>query len=129
MSQGLRLKDQPASERPRERLAEHGPAALGSAELIAILVRTGLRGTNAVEIGAQLIKKYGNSLQALALASVDDLRQVKGIGRDKAVTLIAAFELAQRMAKELCNESEPLDHPEAVVRLLRARNLLKKVET
>ncbi|MGA3284704.1 MAG: DNA repair protein RadC [Verrucomicrobiota bacterium] len=129
MSQGLRLKDQPVSERPRERLAEHGPAALGAAELIAILVRTGLRGTNAVEIGAQLIKKYGNSLQALALASVDDLRQVKGIGRDKAVTLIAAFELAQRMAKELCNESEPLDHPEAVVRLLRARNLLKNVET
>ncbi len=129
MFQSLRLKDQPASERPRERLAEHGPAALGSAELIAILVRTGLRGTNAVEIGAQLIKKYGNSLQALALASVDDLRQVKGIGRDKAVTLLAAFELAQRMAKELCNESEPLDHPEAVVRLLRARNLLKDVET
>jgi len=129
MSQSLRLKDQPAGERPRERLVEHGPAALGSAELIAILVRTGLHGTNAVEIGAQLIKKYGNSLQALALASVDDLRQVKGIGRDKAVTLIAAFELAQRMARELCNESEPLDHPEAVVRLLRARNLLKDVET
>jgi DNA repair protein RadC len=129
MSLSLRLKDQPVSERPRERLAEHGPAALSSAELIAILVRTGLRGTNAVEIGAQLIKKYGNSLQALALASVDDLRQVKGIGRDKAVTLIAGFELAQRMAKELCNESEPLDHPEAVVRLLRARNLLRNVET
>ena len=129
MFQSLRLKDQPASERPRERLAEHGPAALGSAELIAILVRTGLHGTNAVEIGAQLIKKYGDSLQALARASVDDLRQVKGIGRDKAVTLLAAFELAQRMAKELCNESEPLDHPEAVVRLLRARNLLKDVET
>ncbi|MGD0743683.1 MAG: DNA repair protein RadC [Verrucomicrobiota bacterium] len=129
MSLSLRLKDQPVSERPRERLAEHGPTALSAAELIAILVRTGLHGTNAVEIGAQLIKKHGNSLQALALASVDDLRQVKGIGRDKAVTLMAAFELAQRMAKELCNESEPLDHPEAVVRLLRARNLLRNVET
>jgi DNA repair protein RadC len=128
MSSGFRIKDQPVSDRPREKLAEKGPGALNSAELIAILVRAGLRGTNAVEIGKRLIYKYGNSLQALAKASVDDLRQEKGIGRDKAVTLIAAFELAQRMAKELCSESEPLDHPEAVVRWLRAKNLLRNVE-
>jgi len=128
MSSGFRIKDQPVGDRPREKLAEKGPGALSSAELIAILVRTGLRGTNAVEIGKQLIFKYGNSLQALAKASVDDLRQEKGIGRDKAVTLIAAFELAQRMAKEMCSESEPLDHPEAVVRLLRAKNLLRNTE-
>ena len=125
----MRLKDQPANDRPREKLARKGPGALESAELIAILVRTGLRGTNAVAIGQQLINKYGDSLQALARASVDDLRQVKGIGRDKAVTLIAAFELAQRMANELCIESEPLDRPESVVRWLRTRNLLKNVET
>ena len=128
MSSGFRIKDQPVSDRPREKLAEKGPGALSSAELIAILVRAGLHGTNAVEIGKQLIKKYGDSLQALARASVDDLRQVKGIGRDKAVTLIAAFALAERMAKEMCSESEPLDHPEAVVRLLRAKNLLRNTE-
>ena len=50
------------------------------------------------------MKKYG-TLQALARASVDDLRQVKGIGRDKAVTLMAAFALAREMAEELCDES------------------------
>jgi DNA repair protein RadC len=124
----MRIKDQPVSERPRERLAEKGADALSHAELIAILLRTGLKGTNAVEIGKQLIQKFG-TLQALARASVDDLRSVKGIGRDKAVTLVAAFKLAELMAKELCNESEPLDHPDAVVRLLRAKNLLKNVET
>jgi DNA repair protein RadC len=129
MSESMRIKDQPVSERPRERLAEKGADALSHAELIAILVRTGLRGTNAVEIGQQLIKKYDDSLRALAMASVDDLRQVKGIGRDKAVTLIAAFALARRMAGELCDESEPLDNPEAVVRWLRAKNLLKNTET
>ncbi|HXR04109.1 MAG TPA: DNA repair protein RadC [Verrucomicrobiae bacterium] len=129
MSSGFRIKDQPVSERPRERLAEHGADALSHAELIAILLRTGLKGANAIEIGKQLIFKYGNSLQALARASVDDLRQVKGVGRDKAVTLIAAFELARRMAREMCSESEPLDHPEAVVRWLRAKDLLKNVET
>ena len=111
MSSGYRIKDQPVSQRPRERLAEHGADALSHAELIAILLRTGLKGANAIEIGKQLIKKYGDSLQALARASVDDLRQVKGIGRDKAVTLIAAFALAQRMAREMCTESEPLDNP------------------
>jgi DNA repair protein RadC len=128
MSSVVRIKDQPASERPRERLAAKGPGALTDAELIAILLRTGLRGANAVEIGAQLLQKFG-SLQALARASVDDLRKVKGIGRDKAVTLIAAFTLARKMAEELQRESPVLDNPEAVVALLKGQNLIKDVET
>ncbi len=128
MSQPLRIKDQPANERPRERLAANGADALSNAELIAILLRTGLKGTNAVEVGKQLLVRFG-SLQELARASVDDLRQVRGIGRDKAVTLVAAFALAQRMARELQEESPLLDNPANVVRLLRARNLVKEVET
>jgi len=128
VSHVLRIKDQPASERPRERLAAKGAGALTDAELIAILLRTGLQGANAVEIGAQLLKKFG-SLQALARASVDDLRQVKGIGRDKAVTLLAAFTLARKMAEELQRESPVLDNPEAVVALLKSQNLVKDVET
>jgi DNA repair protein RadC len=128
MSPSLRLKDQPVSERPRERLVEHGADALSHAELIAILLRTGLKGTNAVEIGKQLIQKFG-TLQALARASVDDLRSVKGIGRDKAVTLVAAFALARKMAEDLQRESPVLDNPEAIVQLLREQNLVKNVET
>lgn len=127
MSQGMRLKDQPISERPRERLVEHGPDALSPAELIAILVRTGLRGTNAVEVGKQLIQKFG-SLDALARASVNDLRSVKGIGRDKAVTLMAAFTLARRMARELSQESPPMDNPERIADLLREENRAYPVE-
>ena len=128
MSYGLRLKDQPVSERPRERLVERGADALSHAELIAILLRTGLKGANVVEIGRQLLQKFG-SLQALAQASVEDLQSVKGIGRDKAVTLMAAFALARKMAEELQRESPVLDNPENVVRLLREKNLVKKVET
>lgn len=127
MNESLRLKDQPAGERPRERLVAHGAEALSNAELVAILLRTGLKGANAVDIGRQLLQKFG-SLQSLALASVDDLRQVKGIGRDKAVTLVAAFALAQKMAKELQEESPVLDNPENVVRLVRAKNLLLDTE-
>ena len=128
MSDFLRIKDQPASERPRERLVAHGAAALGNAELIAILLRTGLKGMNAVEVGRQLLARFG-SLQQLALASVDDLKKVKGIGRDKAVTLVAAFALAHKMSKELQEESPLLDNPENVVHLLRAKNLVRNVET
>jgi len=124
----MRLKDQPASERPRERLAALGADALSHAELIAILLRTGLQGMNAVEVGKQLLLKFG-SLQQLALASVTDLQKVKGIGRDKAVTLMAAFALARKMAAELQYESPVLDHPESIVRLLRADNLSRNVET
>ena len=87
-----RLKDQPIGERPRERLIECGAKALSPAELVAILVRTGLRGVNALDIGKQLVQKFG-SLGAMARASVDDLQCIRGIGRDKAVTLVAAFTL------------------------------------
>jgi DNA repair protein RadC len=128
MAEGLRLKDQPASERPRERLAALGADALSNAELIAILLRTGLKGANAVEVGRQLFQKFG-TLQSLAQASVTDLQKVRGIGRDKAVTLVAAFALARKMAHELQSESPVLDNPENVVALLRAHNWVKNVET
>ncbi|HXF10817.1 MAG TPA: UPF0758 domain-containing protein, partial [Desulfuromonadaceae bacterium] len=88
------------SERPRERLASLGADALSNAELIAILLRTGLKGTNAVEVGRQLMHRFG-TLQSLARASIADLQKVKGIGRDKAVTLVAGFALARKMAGEL----------------------------
>jgi DNA repair protein RadC len=128
MADGMRLKDQPASERPRERLAALGPAALSQAELIAILLRTGLKGMNAVDIGKLLLARFG-TLQALALATVDDLRTVKGIGRDKAVTLVAAFALARTMAAELHAEPPLLDTPQSVANFLREENRLLTVET
>lgn len=128
MSTSLKIKDQPASERPRERLMAHGAAALSNAELIAILLRTGLQGHNAIEIGQQLLARF-SSLQSLAAASVDQLRQIRGIGRDKAVTLVAAFALAHKMAQELQLESPVLDNPGRIAQLLRANNLVKEVET
>jgi DNA repair protein RadC len=118
MSTSLRLKDQPASERPRERLAARGAEALSHAELIAILLRTGLKGTNVVEVGRQLLTKFV-TLNSLARASLDDLRSIPGIGRDKAVTLMAAFALAQRMAAEMHGETPLLDTPERVADFMR----------
>jgi DNA repair protein RadC len=127
MSEGMRLKDQPVSERPRERLVALGPAALTPAELIAILLRTGLKGANVVEIGRRLIQKYG-SLHAIALASVDDLKREPGVGPDKAATLVAAFALARRMEAEKREESPVLDNPATVVSFMRESNRVKAVE-
>ena len=124
----MKLKDQPASERPRERLAALGADALSNAELIAILLRTGLKGVNVVEIGKQLIQKHG-SLQALAQASLDDLCAIKGIGKDKAVTLVAAFTLARKMAGEMRGEAPLLETPDAVAGLMREQTRLQRVET
>jgi DNA repair protein RadC len=128
MSEGLRLKDQPASERPRERLVARGPDALTHAELIAILLRTGLKGANVVRVGENLLRKFG-SLNALALATVDELKQVPGIGRDKAATLVAAFALARRMEQERLAESPVLDNPVTVVNFMRETNRLLNVES
>ncbi len=124
----LRIKDQPAGERPRERLAALGPGALSQAELIAILLRTGLKGASAVDIGKLLKSKYG-SLNSLARASLEELQTVKGIGPDKAVTLVAAFALARKMVEELRDEAPLLDTPEAIANLMREDNRLRKVET
>jgi DNA repair protein RadC len=128
MSMGMRLKDQPASERPRERLVSLGADALSHAELIAILLRTGLRGANAVEVGRQMLAKFG-TLQALAQASLDDLKTIKGVGRDKAVTLVAAFTLARKMAADLQGEPPLLDTPETVANYMREFMRLFAVET
>lgn len=128
MSESMRLKDQPVSERPRERLVARGPDALTHAELIAILLRTGLQGVNVVQVGQNLLQKFG-SLNALALASVDELRKVNGIGRDKAATLVAAFALARRMEQERRDESPVLDNPATVVGFMRESNRLKNVES
>ncbi len=128
MNESLRLKDQPAGERPRERLVARGPDALTHAELIAILLRTGLRGANVVQVGQNILQKFG-SLNALALASVDELKQIPGVGPDKAATLVAAFALAKRMEQERREDSPVLDNPETVVSFMRETNRLKNVES
>jgi DNA repair protein RadC len=127
MSSSIRIKDLPKNERPRERLVEAGADALRSAELIAILLRTGTQGFSAIEAAEQLVSKFG-SLSALAQASLDQLQETKGIGRDKAVALKSAFTLARRMARELQGETPLLDNPGAIADFLREENRTYEVE-
>jgi len=124
----LLIREMPEQERPRERLVALGAEGLRNAELIAILLRTGMKGVSAVDIAEQLLSKFG-TLENLARASLDDIRKVKGIGRDKAIALKSAFTLAQRMAKEINGESPKLDAPDRVADYLREINRLYSVET
>jgi DNA repair protein RadC len=114
----LLIKDLPGPERPRERLLNQGPDALRTAELIAILLRTGSQGISALEVAEQLVARHQN-LGTLSKASVDELRKQKGIGRDKAIALKSAFTLAKRMVHEVQTEKPLLDSPERVADLLR----------
>lgn len=123
----IRIKDLPGTERPRERLVELGADALRNAELIAILLRTGLRGCSALQIAELLLQKFG-TLDQLARASLADLQKIKGIGRDKAIALKSAFILAQRMAQEIQREAPMLDTPDRVADLLREDNRYYEVE-
>ena len=127
MNRGLLIKELPSNERPRERLAAEGPEKLKSSELLAILLRTGTRGASALEIGRELIARY-RTLDRLSRASIKDLCEVRGVGPDKAVTLVAAFSLARQMAREIREESPTLDTPERIADLLREDNRTYEVE-
>jgi len=127
MTDGIRIKDLPVNERPRERLAELGAEALRDAELIAILLRTGTKGRSAVQIADELVLRFG-ALHALARASLKELCEVKGIGRDKAIALKSAFTLAARMARELQGDAPLLETPEQIADYLRDANRSYDVE-
>ena len=127
MSRGLLIRELPGSERPRERLMEKGADALRNSELIAIILRTGIKGVSAIQVAEQILTQF-ESLHNLSRASIADLRRVKGVGRDKAVALQSAFTLARRMAQELNPESPTLDTPERIADLLREQNRAYEVE-
>jgi len=127
MTTGVRIKDLPKTARPRERLVELGADALLPGELIAILLRTGMKGRSAIEIGEEMVRKFG-TLDALSRASIEELKSIKGVGRDKAVALKAAFTLARRLVKELSGDAPLLDNPERIADYLREENRAYEVE-
>ena len=117
MSQ-IKIREMPQEERPREKLAAHGAAALTDPELIAILLRTGVVGANAVEVGRELLNRYG-SLAGLSRCTVDELARIRGVGFAKAVQLVAAFGLGQRLARETLSKQK-IDSPELANELVGA---------
>ena len=93
------IKAWPAEERPRERLLVHGPGALTTAELLAILLRTGTGGQSAVELARSLLEKAGG-LRELDRRAAEELQEAKGLGPAKIAQLKAALELGRRLMAE-----------------------------
>ena len=92
----LKVKDLPLDDRPREKLILRGAQSLSDAELIAILLRTGTKGKSVINVAQSLIADNGN-LAVIASKPLSTLIKNPGIGKDKAVTLLAAFEMSKRV--------------------------------
>ncbi len=115
----LLIKEMPLKERPRERFLTYGREALATHELIAIILRTGTKARSVIDVAQSLFYKY-DSIRALNQASIDDLVRVKGMGKAKAVQLLAALELGKRLHQERYLENVTLTTPQAVYGFLKA---------
>ena len=113
-----RITDIAESERPRERLARLGPQALSNAELLAILLRVGIEGENAVQIGQRLLSQFGG-ITGLHRASLEDLYAAHGMGPAKAAQIKAAIELGRRLTLESPEERITIHSPAEAAALVQ----------
>ena len=115
----MTFKDLPADARPREKLIARGAGALGDAELLALLLRTGTAGRNVLQMSQELLDTFGG-IAGLLNTGVDDLKKVKGLGGTaKRAELSAVLELARRAMAERLKERAVFDSPDAVKHYLQ----------
>ena len=115
----MKISELTPTERPREKLLTHGPATLSTAELLAILLRTGTPQENVLDLSHRLLAETDGRLLKLYNLPLDALCAIRGIKRDKAATLMAAFELGRRVVdEEYALPQEPLNTPAAVYKLM-----------
>jgi len=124
----MKIKDLPDSSKPRERFLKFGPEALSDAELFAILLRTGTKEENVMEISNKLISKFG--LVNLFESSLKELQEIRGIGQTKAMELLAIAELSKRYENEKSgiNNITKITCAEDVFKLFHKRLRDKKQE-
>jgi DNA repair protein RadC len=109
-SASYRITDLDEAERPRERLAKHGPQVLSNAELLAILLRVGVPGENAVQVGQRLLVDLGG-LPGIHRADFGEVCNQHGIGPAKAAQIKAAIELGRRLTLESPEERPAINSP------------------
>ena len=116
----MAIKDWPSSERPRERLLAHGAGSLSDAELLAIFLRTGVRGRSAVDLSRDLLTRFGG-LRPLLAASPEAFCAAPGLGRAKYAQLQAVLEMARRCFDEPLHRGEALTDPRRSARYFSTR--------
>ena len=107
------LKDIPQDARPREKLLARGPGALSDAELLALLLRTGLPGKNALQMGQELLNTFGG-VAGLLHTGPEALKSIKGLGPAKRAEIVAVLELARRALAEELKEKTVFSTPQAI---------------
>lgn len=115
----LMIRDLPLDERPRERLLTEGAEFLSNAELLAILLRTGTKNQSALQM-AHYILQETEGLKFLNEMTIEELMTIKGIGRNKAIQLLASMELGKRMGRKPLTKISPIYSPEDCVAFLSA---------
>lgn len=112
----LTVKDWSPSEQPRERLMRQGPQALSDTELLAILLRTGTKQEDVLQVSRNTLQRF-RTLSQLAARDYSELQQIDGIGPTKAVTLAAAFEIGRRMGRDAFTQRPTVTSPSDVARI------------
>ena len=112
------IKEMPYHERPRERMVAFGKEALSNHELIAIILRTGTHECSAIELARNVYYKY-DGLKALNQSSIEELTKLKGIGKAKAIQLLAALELGKRLSEEAFPKHVSFHNPETVYQFMK----------
>jgi DNA repair protein RadC len=118
-SSAWRVRDMPLRMRPREQVERFGVENVSDEVLLAIVLRSGVKGVNVIELARSLLKEYG-SLTGIASCSIAEMAARRGMGEVKAQVLAAALELAKRLGEENAPERQSVRHPEDAARLLRA---------
>ena len=93
-----KIKDLPKFDRPREKLVKYGVSKLSNSELLAILLRTGKNGKNAIELATEILQKFNS--KNITDTTIDEITKIKGLGTAKACEIVACFELGKRLLKE-----------------------------
>lgn len=117
----LTIKELPSDERPREKLAAHGPSALSNAELLAILVNTGSRGESVTALCQRILQESGGGLRGLMKRDLDSLTEIHGVGPAKAITILAAIELGRRIAQLAPEDRPQIRSPEDLAMIFEPR--------
>ncbi len=115
-------------ERPRERMKQSGSATLTDIELLAIIIKTGTKQYSALEVAKQLLDRY-DSLAGIASRDMSELKALRGMGEVKAMTLMAAFEIARRMQAEPFRKEESITSAEQCAKMLIPRLRGERVES
>jgi len=115
------LHDLPADERPRERLLKYGVESLSLQELLSLIFGRGVKGESVVNISQKLISSFG-SLDQISEASIEELKEIKGLGLAKACQLKACFEISRRLKKEEnLNKNKIINSPKDLFSLLKEK--------